>query len=191
LINAPDRVLVWQSQLAANDFPPVCAMTGAPAETWRKFSFATAPPWAFWVGGLLVAALMSRRASGYLPLTRASVQRLRLFTWSFFGIIPLAVIFFVASFFASSVNNPVWSAVTFLLFVLGVSSIIVFLIGILLARRLFGPTGKVLEPQPGHYESLIELRNVHPNFVTAVQQLQYARAQSAYSAPSPLQPNWK
>jgi hypothetical protein len=190
LISAPNRVLIWQSQLAANDFPPVCAMTGAPAETWRKFSFSTAPPWAFWVGGVIVAALMSRRASGYLPLTRASVKRLRLFTWSFFGLLPLAVIFWIASAITSSVNGPVWSAITSLLFVLGIGSIIVCLIGIVIARRLFGPTGKIFEPQPGQYESLIELRNVHPNFVAAVQQLQYARAQSAYAAPSPFQPKW-
>jgi hypothetical protein len=191
LISAPDRVLIWQSQLAANDFPPVCAMTGAPAETWRKFSFSTAPPWAFWVGGLLVAALMSRRASGYLPLTRASVRKLRLFTLTFLGLIPLAVVFWIASGVTSSLNNPVWSAITFLLFVLGIASMLVSLIGIVIARRSFGPTGKIFEPQPGQYESLIELRNVHPTFVIATRQLQQARAQSAYSARSPLQPNWK
>ncbi len=184
-------MLVWQSQLAANDFPPVCAMTGAPAETWRKFSFATAPPWAFWVGGLLVAALMSRRASGYLPLTRASAQKLRLFRWSFVGLIPLAVVFWIAGALTSSRNDPFWSAIGFLLFMMAAGSVALGVIWIVILRRLFGPTGKVLEPQPGHYESLIELRNVHPKFVIAVQQLQYARAQSAYSAPSPFMPKWK
>ncbi|TMG25324.1 MAG: hypothetical protein E6H95_12090 [Chloroflexi bacterium] len=66
MISPPDRVTIWQSQLTANDFPPVCAMSGQPAETWHKFRFATAPPWAFLLGAIVVAAL-SRRASGYLP----------------------------------------------------------------------------------------------------------------------------
>ena len=88
----PDRVVVWASQLAANDFPPVCAMTGAPAETWRKFRFSTAPAWAAvfllllctGVGLLIVFLaiyLVSRRASGYLPLTRASSRRVGLASW--------------------------------------------------------------------------------------------------------------
>ncbi len=94
----PDRVLVWSSQLAANDFPPVCAMTGAPAETWRKFRFSTAPAWAavflilICTGfGLLIVFvamyLVSRRASGYLPLTRASSRRVALASWVPAGLI--------------------------------------------------------------------------------------------------------
>jgi hypothetical protein len=90
--SSPDRVLVWASQLAANDFPPVCAMTGAPAETWRKFKFSTAPAWAAvfllllctGVGLLIVFLaiyLVSRRASGYLPLTRAASRRVGLGSW--------------------------------------------------------------------------------------------------------------
>jgi hypothetical protein len=87
-----DRVVVWASQLAANDFPPVCAMTGAPAETWRKFRFSTAPAWAYaflillctGVGLLIVFLamyLVSRRASGHLPLTRAASRRVGLASW--------------------------------------------------------------------------------------------------------------
>src|SRR5437773_10863820 len=47
LVNQADRVLIWSSQLRANDFPPVCAMTGAPAEAWHKFRFVTVPGWAY------------------------------------------------------------------------------------------------------------------------------------------------
>jgi hypothetical protein len=47
LIAHPDRVQIWASQLGANDFPPVCAMTGRPAELWRKFNFSTPPRWAY------------------------------------------------------------------------------------------------------------------------------------------------
>lgn len=85
-------MVVWSSQLAANDFPPVCAMTGVPAETWRKFKFSTAPGWAFLfllllctgVGLLIVFLamyLVSRRASGYLPLSRAASRRVALASW--------------------------------------------------------------------------------------------------------------
>jgi hypothetical protein len=88
----PDRVVVWSSQLAANDFPPVCAMTGVPAETWRKFRFSTAPGWAALfllllctgVGLLIVFLaiyLVSRRASGYLPLSHAASRRVGLASW--------------------------------------------------------------------------------------------------------------
>ena len=91
-ISPPDRVAIWSSQLAANDFPPVCAMTGAPAETWRKFRFSTAPGWAALfllllctgVGLLIVFLaiyLVSRKASGYLPLSRAASRRVGLASW--------------------------------------------------------------------------------------------------------------
>jgi hypothetical protein len=43
-------------------------MTGAPAQTWRKFTFSSAPN-------------LSRRASGCLPLTRASRRRVALASW--------------------------------------------------------------------------------------------------------------
>jgi hypothetical protein len=59
---------VWSSQLAANDFPPICVMTGAPAETWRKFRF-------------------SRGATGHLPLTRASSRKVAVARW-----IPVALV---------------------------------------------------------------------------------------------------
>ena len=89
--------------MAANDFPPVCAMTGAPAETWRKFRFSTAPAWAavflilLCTGfGLLIVFvamyLVSRRASGYLPLTRASSRRVALASWVPAGLIVGALV---------------------------------------------------------------------------------------------------
>ena len=180
-------VLVWESQLAANDFPPVCAMTGAPAETWRKFNFSSAPPYAFWFGGLIVAALMSRRASGYLPLTHASANRLRLYFWSLVALIPSGVVVaFVGLTVAGASNGEaVGTTLGVIGVVMGISALFVGLIGLLIARRTLGPTGKIFEPQPGQYQSLIDLGNVHPAFVAAVQQLQHMRAQQAYESQYP------
>jgi hypothetical protein len=90
LVNRQDRVTVWASQLANGEFPPVCAMTGAPSETWRKFRFSTSPPWAFafavlicvGIGFFVIPPLMylvylvGRNASGSLPLTHESVRKL-------------------------------------------------------------------------------------------------------------------
>jgi hypothetical protein len=173
------KVLVWQSQLAANDFPPVCAMTGQQAEMWRKFAFSTSPAWSFWVGGILAAAITARRASGYLPLTRASARRLRRLTWGVAGLFPLGAVFFLLALVVQS------DTLTFALVVLAFAAVVVGTVGLSVVRRAYGPTGKVLEPQPGHFQSLVELSNVHPAFVTAVQQLQQMRAQQTYAAQFP------
>lgn len=170
------KVLIWQSQLAANDFPPVCAMTGRQAETWRRFSFSTAPGWSFWVGGLLAAALTARRAAGYLPLTTSSAKNLRLMTWGFVGLLPLAVALWITAAFVQS------GTVAFALVVFGMAAILVAVIGLAIVRRLYAPTGKVLEPQPGYYQSLVELNNVHPAFVAAVEELQQLRAKQGSTA---------
>ena len=178
-MTALNRVLIWQSQLAANDFPPVCAMTGSAAETWRKFTVSKTPPWAFWVGGIFLARALSERTTGYLPLTRASMKKLRTVTWTFGALIPLAVFFWVLGIVLASVSNSAISTEIFeLLFLLGLGALFGGIVGLFLGKPAVGPQAKILERQPGHYESLIELRNLHPNFVAAMQQRQQARAQS-------------
>src|SRR5438445_8690179 len=139
LISPPDRVTIWKSQLTTNAFPPVCAMCGAPAETWRKFRFSTAPPWAYLLGAIVVAAI-SRRASGYLPMTHACVKRLKLVTWGLFSLIPLAFVLWIAAAFVSpSGNDSTRSAITVLLVILGVAALAIGLVGLATARRLYGP----------------------------------------------------
>jgi hypothetical protein len=121
MINRPDRVQVWAGQLAANDFPPVCAMTGQPAETWRKFRFATVPGWAYAFLALLctgiglvpvfiLMAIVSRRASGYLPLTHVSRQKLLLATWLPFSLIPFALVLWVGAAIASAASGSASAA---------------------------------------------------------------------------------
>jgi hypothetical protein len=117
---------VWSSQLAANDFPPVCAMTGAPAETWRKFTFSTFPSWAVALLPLICLGLLplfiglyavSRRATGRLPLTRASSRRVALGAGIPAGLILLAFMLGVAAVIVmaatSTSSTPSSSALVF------------------------------------------------------------------------------
>jgi hypothetical protein len=186
--SAPDQVRIWASQLAANDFPPICAMTGAPAETWRKFRFATAPGWAYvflillctGIGLLpifIIMAVVSRRASGYLPLTKASSRKLNLVLWSVVGLLVLTpLLWLTAAIFGSGTNDQTGSSVAGFGFVLGILTFFAFIVAALVVRPLVGPRGKVMEQQPGYYDKLVELRKVHHNFVTAVNQVHQARA---------------
>jgi hypothetical protein len=100
-------------------------------------------------------------------------------TWSVVSLFPLAVVLFLPALVVQS------GTLTFALVVLAFAALVVEILGLSVVRRANGPTGEVLEPQPGHFQSLVELNNVHPAFVTAVQQLQQMRAQQAYQAQSP------
>ena len=42
---------------------------------------------------------------------------------------------------------------------------------------------KVMEPQPGYFDKLVELRNVHPNFVQALHQQQVTRLAQMTTSP--------
>jgi len=180
------NVQVWRSQLIANDFPPVCAMTGAPAEMWRKFTFTNTPGWAFMFGALGAAAFSSR-ASGYLPLTRQASKRITRLRWLFAALIPLAIVFWVVGGIVTPPGEDVTRAtIAGVLILLGFASIFLGLLGILLARNYFGPGARIIERR-GQPEPLVELRRVHPAFVAAVQQLQQARA-AQFAATQPPAP---
>jgi hypothetical protein len=112
---------------------------------------------------------------------------LRLSFWSLVALIPIGAVVALAGLTLAGASNgeSVGTTIGVLGFVLGLATLIVGLIGLAIVRRTLGPTGKIFEPQPGQYQSLIELRNVHPAFVAAVQQLQQMRAQQAYPSQSP------
>ena len=170
------KVPVWRSQLVANDFPPVCVMTGAPAETWRKFNFSDSPWWAFWLGGILLAAATARRASGYLPLTRTGARSIRLVRLTPLVFVAPAAAFFVAAAVAAGVggNSTAGSATTVYSSLFGTFLGLMAFMVLLLTHR-YGPVAKVREPHPG-YDLIVELDHVHPAFVSAVKELQQARA---------------
>ena len=183
----PDRVQIWASQLAANDFPPVCAMTGRPAETWRKFRFATPPDWAYALlalvvlGGIgiiayaIVIASISRRASGYLPLTKRSRLLLNLYMWGTAALFPVFLVLLIAGIvLAGNTDDQALGFVAGTMIVTSVVLLVTFLVLVVL-RRWIGPGAKVMEPPIGYYDKPVELRRVHPTFVGAIHQMQATR----------------
>ena len=179
-------------------------MTGRPAETWKKFNFATPPDWAYallfliCLGGIgfvafaVTIAVVSQRASGYLPLTRSGARTVRLAFWIPLGFLIawpacwlIALIVGVAGNNDSTANGV---AGTFVF--LGLLCMLGGLVGRLVITRLVTPQAKVAAPAPGQTDRLVELRNVHPAFVVAVQQHQQARAAQYVPAPQlPLPPS--
>src|SRR5712692_6770096 len=175
--NPPDRVQVWASQLAAGDFPPVCAMTGLPAETWRRFRFSTAPVWAIAFVFLLcvgigffvmlpLAYLVGRRASGRLPLTRRSKRLLELPMWG--AIVVLAFTALVGIGAAVAFTRPYdpanpWPQLAGIVllstgFVSLLAGGVLLQMGLQLGGPLYGPRGKVMKQEPGQPDRLIELQ---------------------------------
>jgi hypothetical protein len=174
-------------------------MTGRPAETWKKFKFATPPDWTYallvltCLGGLgfiaftIVVAAVSERANGFLPLTRSSGRTVTLVFW-----IPLALLIAWPVCWAVALvtsGDPNASATTVGLVWLGIFFLVAGMIGRLVVTRFISPRAKVMELAPGHFDRIVELRNVHPLFVAAVMQRQQAQAsQYAYPAQSPYLP---
>ena len=170
-------------------------MTGRPAETWKKFKFATPPSWAYallilvCLGGLgiiafaIVIAIVADRASGYLPLTKSSSRTVSLAFWIPIGLLiawpfswAIAVVFSSASDPTSSTIAAVFLWLGFLFFGAG-------LVGRLLITRLVTPRAKVFPVAPGQTDRIVELRNVHPLFVAAVSERQHAAPPQLAPAP--------
>jgi len=170
-------------------------MTGRPAETWRKFKFATPPDWAYallilvCVGGLgfiafaIVMTLVAQRASGFLPLTRSASTTVRNALWIPVVLLIAAPVAWVLALFAGSFSTNTTGIV---LLWLGILFLFAGLVGRLLVTRLVCPRAKVMEAAPGQTDRIVELRNVHPLFVAAVLERQHGRA--AQLAPSPHSP---
>jgi hypothetical protein len=179
----PDHVVVWAAQLAANDFPPVCVMSGAQAQVWRKFRFRTRPNWTYWLLALgvlpffIVTSLVAREASGRLPLTGASRQKLQVVEWTSLGLLPPMLVLLVvgATMISVSVDQPGW-AIGIAVLVLGFLCLLGFIVGLLVVRPRIGPRAFVMARATGYHDNLVELRHVHPAFVAAVNQMYAARA---------------
>jgi hypothetical protein len=166
-------------------------LTGRPAETWRKFNFATPPAWAYallvlvCVGliGILIFGIVvnvvSLRATGYLPLTRASRRTVDLAMWIPAAVILVSIALITAVVIAAFANvgagDSSASTIGVLLFF---GSMFLLVLG-LIARLFLAPfvviRGRVQEV-PGQPYRLIELRNVSPAFAAAVRERQLAAA---------------
>ena len=172
-------------------------MTGRPAETWRKFNFATPPSWAYallilvCVGGLgfialaVVIALLAQRASGYLPLTRSSNRTVALATWVPVGLL-IGVVFLwsVTVAIGVSSNDPTVQSIGGVIFIVSLLVLAGGILGRLLVMPLLCPRARVSEQLPYQYDKLVELRNVHPAFVAGVHQRNAERATQCAPAPS-------
>lgn len=181
-------------------------MSGRPAETWRKFKFVTPPGWAYWLlllvcaGGLgfiayaIAIAAVSERASGFLPMTRSSSRTVTLAFWIPSGLlIAWVVAWIVAAIIGWSSTNPSVSTIGGISFGVGFLLLAAGLAGRLVVAPRLRPRGKVRVIAPGQTDRLVELRNLHPNFVAALNHVyearaaQYAAMRTPASAP-PLSP---
>jgi hypothetical protein len=190
--------MVLASQLSAGDFPPICAMSGAPAETWGKFRFSTPPAWAVVFLLLICAAglgffvtlpltyLVSRHATGILPLTRASVRKLSLPLRVGIPVTVVGVVLLLIA-FTTVTRNPLVGVLLVFAVNLGalalVAGVVLVEIGLQLGQSLIGPRAKIMRRDPSQTEALVELRRVHPKFVAAVTEMQQARGAAPASQP--------
>ncbi|HKC19045.1 MAG TPA: hypothetical protein VKE27_05375 [Candidatus Dormibacteraeota bacterium] len=173
-----DRVQVWGSQLAHADFPPICAITGRDAEVWRKFKFTTVPSWTYavlvltlFVGlgifiHLAVRHLAAKRAAGYLPLSRLASRTISIAVWFPIALLASPVVLVILAVTIASKDSHS-DAPGFMLLLA-----IVLFAGGLVARLLFRaqlfPQAGIGDVIPVYGDRIIELRNLHPRFVTAV-----------------------
>ncbi|HEV8596410.1 MAG TPA: hypothetical protein VGR23_01720 [Candidatus Dormibacteraeota bacterium] len=128
---------------------------------------------------VLITAAVSRRAGGWLPLTRSNRRKLRTVFWTFTGLLVggiaagfwgLGAIVLAPDMHGSQV------AMGFLLLVVGLTSFIVGALGHVAVRPRVGPQGVVTAQWVRGLGNVVELRNVHPAFVIAVERLQQQRA---------------
>ena len=172
-------------------------MSGLPAETWKRFKFVTPPGWAYSLllmvcaGGLgfiayaIATAAVAERASGYLPLTRSSSRTVTLAFWIPTGVLIAWVAAWVLTVvLAWTTTDPNVTNVAWISFGLGFLFLAAGLVGRLLIAPLIRPRGKVMPMTPGQNDRIVELRNVHPNFVRAVNQDQPSRVARSLQVPT-------
>jgi hypothetical protein len=164
-------------------------MSGRPAETWKRFKFVTSPAWAYALlvlvcaGGLgfiayaIVMTVVAQRASGYLPLTRTSSRTATLAFWVPTGLlIAWFVTWVVAAIIGWLSTDSTVSTIGGVSFGLGFLLLAAGLVGRLIVAPSLRPGGKVMGIAPGQNDRVVELRNVHPNFVAALNHVYQARA---------------
>jgi hypothetical protein len=87
----------------------------------------------------------------------------------------------VATIIGLTTRDSTSNTIAWIFFWLGALLLLGGLLGRLLIKPLICPRARVTDIQPGTYDRLVELRNVNPIFVAAVQQMHATRA-SQYAA---------
>jgi hypothetical protein len=82
----------------------------------------------------------------------------------------------LAAIIGISTNDQTTTTIAWVFFWIGVLLLLGGLAGRLLLKPLICPRAKVTDIQPGTRDRLVELRNVHPNFVAAVNSIHQQRA---------------
>jgi hypothetical protein len=153
--------------------------------------------WAYWLlllicaGGLgfiayaIAIAAVAERASGYLPLTRSSSRTVTFTFWVPTGLLIAWVAAWVLTVvLAWTTTNPNVTTFAWISFGLGFLFLAAGLAGRLLVAPFMRPRGKVMPKAPGYNDRIVELRNVHPNFVGAVNRDQISRAPRSLPVPT-------
>jgi membrane-bound ClpP family serine protease len=179
------EVTIWASQMRPGGLPAICVKTGEPADAWVKRTYATAPQWTYvllilgvLIVGVLpyivVRAIVSVRATGQLPFTKATARRLR--TSSAVGLVALlaGIVLFIAGLVVNS------GVVT----LLGVALFIGSLVLLILAGTI-PPRAEVRKLPQAPNDRVVVLKRVHPNFAQAVLAWQQAAQQQQQAAPAP------
>ena len=165
------RVRVWTDQFEAGQFPPVCALTGEPSETFLKFRFARYSGW--WLLGVWYTAILwiiSDRITGRLPLTNRSRRYVLLLRWvprallaGTLGLWILGAELGLGGQSTDPVNMSLWTA----FFFVGLLAVVSGLTGALVVKPLACPRGRLRSAgrKEGDY---VEISNLHPRFVAAM-----------------------
>ena len=183
--------MFWAEDLKAGRLPHVSPISGQPSERSRRYHFRTGTTLSWVLGvigvafcgllpGVIMFILLAHRASGPLFLTADELRSIRVkqaITW---GLLLLGLVFFIASYALSANAN----APTGLLFLLALVCVLAFVVCLLVVLPRVGPKATVREAAPGRLT--VELRNIHPAFAAAVQQM-YAGLPPIPSAPQ-IQP---
>lgn len=99
------------------------------------------------------------------------------------------VALWIAAAIVASTSNDPTGQISGWIVIFSALTLLSGIVGLLVVRPMVGPRARVLEQQPGYYDKLVELRNVHPAFVAALNQMhalragQYASGQNSPSLP--------
>ena len=178
--------MVWEGDLYAGSLPPICVLTGEPAEQRLSVRYTTTPSWVvlllfLGVVPAIVGWLLTRRtARGSLPLSARGAavlsRRHRLALGAILVGVPLAI---GGGTFAGALDPNVGGLVLCVL-------LVVALLLVLAATRAYTPNAvraHVEEPTP--WGRWVQLHDVSDAFALAVQRMYADRAVHMYGMPAP------